>query len=106
MRELASLGVKLDFKDRYETRDAIETLDQAIQRNRTHLHTQIYKALNPKQAPTLTLMLFKIIARISKGFSFGELALLSNEGRAGTVICAENCVFATLARKDYIWTIG
>lgn len=35
------------------------------------------------------------------GSSFGELALLENKPRAATVICKENCHFATLEKQYF-----
>lgn len=54
----------------------------------------------------LTVNRFKEVARLQEGGSFGELALLKNDGRAASVICSKVTRFATLHRKDYVWTIG
>jgi len=37
--------------------------------------------------------------------SFGELALLNNEGRAATIVCTKPTMFATLNRRDYNYTL-
>jgi len=62
--------------------------------------------INPRVEQSLTVNRFKEVARLSDGASFGELALLKNEGRAATVECSKLTRFATLHRKDYVWTIG
>ena len=54
----------------------------------------------------MTINRFKEVARLQDGCSFGELALLKNDGRAATIQCSMPTRFATLHRKDYIWTIG
>ena len=53
-----------------------------------------------------TLHWFKKVATIPTGGSFGERALIKNEDRAATVVCSEDCSFATLSRIDYNWIIG
>ena len=62
--------------------------------------------VNPHGNKSITVNRFKEVARLSDGASFGELALLKNEGRAATVVCSKMTRFATLNRKDYVWTIG
>ena len=62
--------------------------------------------LNPNSRSTITLTWFKTVTKLHAGQSFGELALLKNDGRAATILCATKCSFATLHRKDYIWIIG
>jgi CRP-like cAMP-binding protein len=42
------------------------------------------------------------IATLGAGDSFGELALLNNEPRAATIICATACVFMVIDRTDYV----
>ena len=62
--------------------------------------------VNPHGNKSITVSRFKEVARLSDGASFGELALLKNEGRAATVVCSKMTRFATLNRRDYVWTIG
>ena len=38
---------------------------------------------------------------LTAGDSFGELALLENKPRAATVICKENCHFATIEKQYF-----
>ncbi len=33
---------------------------------------------------------------------FGEVALLTNQSRAATIKCLEDCEFATMSKKDYL----
>ena len=70
------------------------------------IHEQIFKLVNPDYKRTITVSRFKEVARLTDGCSFGELALLKNEGRAATIQCVNKTSFATLHRKDYVWTIG
>ena len=46
------------------------------------------------------------VATITKGKSFGELALLSRAKRAATIICMEDCVFAVMVKSDYEKMLG
>ena len=55
---------------------------------------------------SMTVARMKEVARLNDGCSFGELALLKNEGRAATITCIQRTRFATLHQKDYVWTIG
>jgi len=72
-----------------------------------NLHKQIYKLCQANLNGRLyTLHWFKKVASIAAGGSFGERALIKNEDRAATIICSENCSFATLSRMDYNWIIG
>ena len=61
---------------------------------------------NPLGLNYITIDRFKEVARLGDGCSFGELALLKNDGRAATIVCSEKTSFATLHQKDYVWTIG
>ena len=41
------------------------------------------------------------VCKIETGGSFGELALITNNPRAASVICVKDCYFATLGKSDY-----
>ena len=51
----------------------------------TQIHERIFKLINPSGARHLVVERFKEVARLGEGCSFGELALLKNEGRAATI---------------------
>ena len=72
----------------------------------TQLHKNIENLLNPAKKPTLTLVWFKTVQRLTEGASFGERALLKNEERAATIVCSKPTTLATLHRKDYTNIIG
>jgi CRP-like cAMP-binding protein len=38
------------------------------------------------------------VAYFGQGMYFGELALLNNKPRQASVICKEDCIFATLSK--------
>lgn len=61
--------------------------------------------LNPegKQDGDLT---YTELARLKAGDSFGELALISSELRAGTAVCRENTVLGVLNKADYLRILG
>ena len=90
----------------FDKKKALQTLDRAICNGKTVIHEQIFKLVNPDYKKIITVSRFKEVARLSDGCSFGELALLKNEGRAATIQCSKFTSFATLHRKDYVWTIG
>ena len=46
------------------------------------------------------------VAQLSKGQSFGELALISNKPRAATVRCLSECHFLVLQKQDYQRVLG
>lgn len=50
--------------------------------------------------------MFKTVAKLPAGASFGERALLKNEERAATIVCSKDCAFATLHRRDFTNIIG
>jgi CRP-like cAMP-binding protein len=41
------------------------------------------------------------VNELGVGETFGELALIENKPRKATIICKENCDFATLDRASY-----
>ena len=45
--------------------------------------------------------MLKQVVALGDGFSFGELALLNSKPRAATIVCLEDCHFATLNRQDF-----
>ena len=105
-KELQRLEIKVDEGEQFDSQEVLQALDKAISSNETKLHQYIYKMLNPNSRSTITLTWFKTVTKLHAGQSFGELALLKNDGRAATILCATKCSFATLHRKDYIWIIG
>ena len=70
------------------------------------VHQKIFCHIVAYNPVPFTVNRFKEVARLTEGCSFGELALLKNEGRAATIICSKKTRFATLKRKDYVYTIG
>ena len=66
----------------------------------------MYELINPYDEKSIIVKRFKEVTRLRDGCSFGELGLLKNAGRAATITCAKQTVFATLNRSDYTWTIG
>lgn len=44
---------------------------------------------------------FSLLSVLRQGDSFGELALISDQPRAASVLCREQCYFAVLERNDY-----
>ena len=104
--ELVRLGVKIDANNNFDTNLALRTFDQAISGYKSVVHKRIHKLVNPNNLPTISIPLYKVVFRGSAGYSFGELALLKNEGRAATIVCEKDCIFATLDRKEYNRIIG
>ena len=49
------------------------------------IHERVFHLGNPEGYKSITVSRFKEVARLSDGCSFGELALLKNEGRAATI---------------------
>jgi len=84
----------------------LKLLDRRILKGDTKIHKFLFKLANPHGRKNITLVWFKSVAKLSNGASFGERALIKNEERAATIICSQNCSFATLHRKDYNWIIG
>lgn len=48
----------------------------------------------------------KLVTILRQGDCFGELALISNNPRAATVVCREDCHFAVLGRDQYTDILG
>lgn len=46
------------------------------------------------------------VRQLLSGESFGELALITNNTRAATVICKSDCHFAVLEKSDYLRILG
>ena len=46
------------------------------------------------------------VAELSKGQSFGELALLNNSKRAATVVAIEDCDFGVLSKENFEKVVG
>lgn len=44
---------------------------------------------------------FMPVKLLSRGESFGELALISNKLRSATITCKEDCLFAVLTKKRF-----
>ena len=65
----------MDQYGSFDTEEALSTIDREIKRNGTKLHRQIFKTLNPTNAPTVKLIWFKKVNTLGRGESFGELAL-------------------------------
>lgn len=85
----------------------IKMMDKSIQLGETNIHRQVQKLTLPNHNKNaICLHWFKKVASIPAGGSFGERSLIKNEDRAATIVCSENCSFATLSRKDYNWIIG
>ena len=55
---------------------------------------------------TQEICLFKHVAIIKEGGSFGERALLNNTFRAASIVCKTPCMFVTLNRHDYNRILG
>ena len=49
----------------------------------------------------LKIPLFKEVAKVKAGQTFGELALMANQPRSASGVCLTNCQFAILEKKDY-----
>ena len=85
----------------------IKVIDCVVSAGESNIHRQIFKLCQANLNGQLyTLFWFKKVASIPAGGSFGERALIKNEDRAATIICSEDCTFATLSRIDYNWIIG
>ena len=69
----------------FNKKKALNTFDKAISTGKSIIHEQIFKLANPDYKRVITIGRFKEVARLSDGCSFGELALLKNEGRAATI---------------------
>lgn len=46
------------------------------------------------------------VAELGSGYSFGELALITDKPRAATITCKEECHFAVLAKENYLTILG
>lgn len=107
LKQLRDLNIVTGEDSTYFNKsEALAGLDHSIMKGKNTIHQYIFKLANPAQSRTITINRFKEVARLQDGCSFGELALLKNDGRAATIQCATQTRFATLHRKDYIWTIG
>ena len=51
-------------------------------------------------------LIYTELARLKAGDSFGELALISSEQRAGSAVCRENTVLGVLNKSDYLRILG
>ena len=78
-------GIPADVDGNFDKKKALQKLDRAIYNNKTTIHDKIFNIANPESKKTITVSRFKEVARLSDGCSFGELALLKNEGRAATI---------------------
>ena len=64
-----------------------------------------YKNLKDKKLKFKVNMMIKV-AELSKGQSFGELALLNNSKRAATVVAIEDCDFGVLSKENFEKVVG
>lgn len=83
-------------------KSAISRLQTPI--SQTHLQrnnhsSQILVDIDDKNDLESQLMEVNVL---TKGDSFGELALLSNKPRAAMIICREECDFAVLEKRDFV----
>lgn len=86
--------------------EVMEKLDSQIDSGLTQLHINIGNIINPKKLSKITLFWFKKATQIDSGSSFGERALIKNDHRAATIICSQDCTFATLSRANYNLIMG
>ena len=90
------MNVKIDKKETFDKREALKALDRAIMNEQSTVHQKIFTHIVAYNPIPFTVNRFKEVARLTEGCSFGELALLKNEGRAATIICSKKTRFATL----------
>ncbi|CAG9316510.1 unnamed protein product [Blepharisma stoltei] len=65
----------------------------------------VVKVLVPTSSPGQPDTLIEV-ATLEAGSAFGELALLKNQPRAASIICTEDCHFATLSKEPYLRILG
>ena len=82
---LEQLNIQISEDNRFNKKDALHVLDRAITSGRSQVHEQIFNLVNPHNQKTITVNKLKEVARLQDGCSFGELALLKNDGRAATI---------------------
>lgn len=63
------------------------------------------KVLVPTPGSDNELNLTEVLT-LNSGDSFGELALLKNQPRAASILCADDVYLATLDKKDYLKILG
>ena len=51
------------------------------------------------------ISLFSEFIALDSGKSFGEMALINNKPRGATILCKEDCHFATMGQEDYKSTL-
>jgi CRP-like cAMP-binding protein len=99
--QLAIMGLSLTAQDRQEL---MVKVGRQIVAKHTDVHRTIWNMFDFKK--TTALYWLKTAKVLKAGASFGERALIKHEGRSGSAYCLQDCVFATLHRKDYNLIIG
>lgn len=66
----------------------------------------INEVLDGKKLGTIKLQIFKEVAAMGEGKSFGELALMTSKPRAATIQCKKDSEFAVLEKNDYQSIVG
>lgn len=68
--------------------------------------TSVSNLLDGKKTNPVKIWMFKEVAVLGEGKSFGELALETSKPRAATIQCKADTEFAILEKKDYQMIIG
>lgn len=105
VEEMTTLGVPIK-NDKFDKSRCLKVFDRAIEMDSTNFHNFLAKRVNPRQHPTVTIQRYKRMRTMTTGEAFGEVSIVMNQLRAGTVRCLTDCEFATLSRQDYYWSIG
>ena len=84
----------------------MDIIENRIDNNESQIHNKIAKLANPDSLEQLVWFELQKVLTMDKGDSFGERALIKNEDRSATIICSQDCAFATLSRIDYNWILG
>ena len=92
--------------DVFDKQKCLQMFDRAIETETTNFHNFLYKKINPRMQPVVTVYRYKQLKTLQMGEAFGEVSIVMNHRRAATVKCITDCSFVTLSRQDYYWSIG
>ena len=104
--ELRACDVEVGPSGTFDTKTALEAIDQRITKQNTNIHFQVYKLVNPESKDRIELHWFKTVSKLGGGTQFGDLALQYNQPRGATIQCTQRTLLATLSRTDYSLIIG